>query len=72
MAAQGNSSGFRGGFSTSILTRNLMEDPRQQRSLRGDLLEGIKMAQKHKVHAGPEYRNYKRSHPLEGCRGVVR
>jgi len=66
------SQGGRGGFSTSILTVNLMADPREQFSMRFGLLAGISTAQKQRVYMGPENRNYRRSHRTERTRGVVK
>lgn len=65
--------GYRGGWSTPLTTQNTMIDPREEHSLRAGLLGGIERAQKHSMDAiGPEYRNFRRSHRLEGCRGVVK
>jgi len=66
--------GHRGGWSwrRQLVTHNLMEDPQPQRSLKEDLLNGMGTAVKNKVHMGPEYRNYRRSHRIERSRAVVK
>lgn len=63
--------GGRGGWSTDLLTGNLMADPRSQYSMRFNMLAGISLAQHHQVHMGPENRNYNRSHRTERTRGIV-
>ncbi len=68
-----SSPGARGGWSTSILTKNLMTDPGREISLREGLLSGIAGAQEHIQNPGStEFRNFRRSHRLERCRGVVK
>jgi len=70
-----SSPGSRGGYSYGqILTRNLMEDPGPQNTLRYELLTGVQRAQEHSMDpAGIEYRNYRRSQGrLPQCRGVVK
>lgn len=65
MAVNANGPGARGGWGfRRPLTRNLMEDPMPQRSLMLEMTLGYMQAAQHKVHAGPEYRNYTRSQRL--------
>lgn len=65
MAVNANGPGARGGWGfRRPLTRNLMEDPQPQRSLMAELVGGYMQAVQHKVHAGPEYRNYTRANRL--------
>lgn len=65
--------GSRGGWSTQVLTKNLMCAPKQEYTLRANLLGGIALAQTNKMDAlGEEYRNFRRSHRIESCRGVVK
>ncbi len=67
-----SSPGARGGWSTRITTGNTMADPREEHTLRHGLIMGVERAQQGSMEAaGPEYRNYRRSHRLENCRGVV-
>jgi hypothetical protein len=60
-AVQGGPSAGRGGWSTTIITENLMKDPREQPSLSQGLLLGVGKAHRRQVHGGPEFRNYRRS-----------
>lgn len=57
-------SGSRGGWSYTLPTVNLMEDPREQPSLSQALQQGVGKAHRQDVWAGPEYRNYRRTAAL--------
>jgi hypothetical protein len=57
--------GARGGWSYTLQTVNLMEDPREQFSLTEGLARGVGGAHRQQVHGGPEFRNYRRRTPLD-------
>lgn len=72
-AGSAGTPGGRGGWSTTITTGNSMADPGPEHTLRYGLLTGIQRAQEHSHEAaGTEYRNFRRSHRIEQCRGVVK
>ncbi len=57
--------GARGGWSWTLTTQNLMKDNYPQKSLTEDLQRGAALAHRQVVHGGPEFRNFRRTLPLQ-------
>lgn len=64
--AAGSSS--KGGWKVPLLTENLMEDLLPQPSLSEGLRLGVGKAHRQQVHGGNEFRNLRRSNPVQKAR----
>src|SRR4051812_30809808 len=64
-ATQGGAGAQRGGWGTTLITDNLMDDAMPQPSLSQGLMLGVGKAHRQQVHGGPEFRNYRRSSPFD-------
>ena len=54
----------RGGWSWTLTTKNVMQDPQPQPSLSEDLRLSAGLAHRRQIYSGPEFRSYRRSNPL--------
>lgn len=58
-------SGYRGGWSNTLTTENLLNNPGEQFSLTEDLRDGVASAHRQQVGGEREFRNIRRAAPLK-------